>query len=499
MPTIESLKRRHPEHQRYCDYWELLTAVVEGGDAMTDEMKRKLLPNPDGRPEALMKERIKLATYCNKIAPILSRFNSELFKNPATPTGSSDSFWNDDFFKNGALLDGDDDGRVSFNTFLMQAMMMALTTGKAIAQIDTKRANGAVSKAQQRELGELNPYIILHPRTALWDWDSGRDGFNFVKLHQFRLVRSRWDSAPIPEHIFTIYYRPIEGNPAIFTSKYVVRRIQKDSKLPLPEPFINTVTERDISIETVIENQPIFNVGGNFEFPVVTLTLPKSLWMTAHLFDCQKSYFNQTAALEYALYSNNYSMPVITGVDDEDDDPLMNRKMGDGYYLTLRTGQGITTFERSGASIQTAIGYRAEIKRDIYDILQQIAMSAADGAAIIARSGVSKSEDRRPEEILLERYGQCVKEFIIQILKPSAIAHGEIVDWKITGYDEFLGFSLSELLQDMQLMDAAAIKSVTFKKEIQKHFVKRAARVYDLDQSAVQKALEEIDTTFTTA
>jgi hypothetical protein len=489
MPTLEALKRRHPEHQRYCEYWELLTAVVEGGDSMTDDMKRKLLPNPDGRPEAVMKERVRLATYCSKITPILSRFNSELFKNPATPTGSNDPFWSEQFFTGGALLDGDDDGRASFNSFLMQAMMTALTTGKAIAQIDTKRANGAVSKAQQREAGELNPYVILHPRSALWDWDSGRDGFNFVKLHQFRLVRSRWDSPPIPEHVFTIFYRE---NGAILTSKYVVRKIERDSKPLLPEPFISHCAERDISIEAIMENAPIFNVGGRFEFPVVTLTLPKALWMAAQLFDCQKSYFNQTAALEYALYSNNFAMPVITGVDD-DEDPLQGRLMGDGYYLTLKSGQGITTFERSGASIQTAIGYRAEVKRDIYDVLQQIAMSAADGASIIARSGASKAEDRRPEEILLERYGQVVKEFIVQVLKPAAIARGEIVDWQVTGYDEFLGFSITDLLTDMQGIAAVNIPSPTFKKEIQKHFVKRAARAYDLEQHAVQKALEEID------
>lgn len=490
MPTLESLKYRHPEHIEFADYWELLTAVVEGGDAMTDNIKRRLLPNPDGRPEAVMKERVKLATYCNKVAPILSRFNSELFKNPAMPTGSDDPFWGDDFFKNGALLSGDDDGRASFNTYLMNAMMMALTTGKAIAQIDTKAAVGAVSLAQQKESGELNPYLILHPRTALWDWDSGRDGFDFVKLHQFQLVRSRWDSPPMPQHTFTIYYRGEGG--VILTSKYVVRKIKKDNIPILPQPFIYTATDKDTIIETLIEDQPIFNVRGKFEFPIVTLTLPKALWMSSQLFDCQKSYFNQTAALEYALYTNNYSMPVILGVDDEDDDPLQNRKMGDGYYLTLKTGQAITSFERSGANIQTAIGYRAEVKRDIYDVLQQIAMSASDGAAIIARSGVSKAEDRRPEEILLERYGQCVKEFIVQILKPCAIAHGEIVNWAITGYDEFLGFSIGELLEDLTGIEAAQIPSPTFKKEVQKHFVKRAARVYDLDAQAVEIALQEI-------
>ena len=490
MPTLEALKRRHPEHIQFCEYWELLTAVVEGGDSMTDAMKRKLLPNPDGRPEGVIKERVKLATYCNKISPILSRFNSELFKNPAVPTGSNDLFWSDEFFKNGALLEGDDDGRASFDTFLMNAMMSALTCGKAIAQIDTKSAVGAVSLAQQKESGELNPYVILHPRSALWDWKSGRDGFSFCKLHQFQLVKETWDSASVPQHIFTIFYR---RDGAVLTSKYIVKKIPKDNKPVPPQAFIDAVEEKEITIETVIENAPIFNVRGKFEFPIVTLTLPKSLWMAAQLFDCQKSYFNQTAALEYALYTSNYSMPIITGVDDEDDDPLQNRKMGDGYYLTLKTGQAITSFERSGGNIQTAIGYRSEIKRDIYDVLQQIAMSASDGAAIIARSGVSKAEDRRPEEILLERYGQCVKEFVLQVLNPAAIAHGEIVDWEITGYDEFLGFSLTELLQDMALIDAANIPSPAFKKELQKHFVKRAARSYDLDPEAINKALEEIN------
>jgi hypothetical protein len=45
----------------------------------------------------------------------------------------------------------------------------------------------------------------------------------------------------------------------------------------------------------------------------------------------------------------------------------------------------------------------------------------------------------------------------------------------------------------MALIDTANILSPTFKKEIQKHFVKRAARSYDLDPQAVQRALEEID------
>lgn len=489
MELLESLRYRHPEHRRYAEYWQTLSNVVDGGDRMTLSEKLGLLPNPDGRPMEIMEERAKLASYCNKIAPILSRFNSELFRCPGVPIGSEDPFWSQEFFPCAGLIDGDDDARSSFATILRESMMMALTTGKAIAQVDVKAGGNALSLADQKASGELNPYVVLHPRWALWDWECGLSGFSFAKIHQFRVNRESWYSDPIPEHIFTIYYRDGEK---VYTSKYIVRKIPKGRPIP-PVPFIEGCDRKDVIIDPVIEDQEIFNMGGKFEFPIVTLTLPRSLWMGSQLFDCQRSYFNQTAALEFALYTNNYSIPIITGVDDESDDPLRGKRVGDGYYLTLKTGQGITHFERSTSTVDNAIKYRAEIKRDIYDILQQIAMSASDGAAVIARSGESKKEDRRPEEILLERYGQIIKEYIIQILNCAAIAHRELVVWDVVGYDDFLGFSMAELLEDMVGIKTANIPSPTFNKEIIKHFIKRAGRIYDLDESSITDALAEVD------
>lgn len=490
MELLESLKYRHPEHRKYADYWQTLSYVVDGGDLMTVEEKLALLPNPDGRPLEVMEERAKLASYCNKIAPILSRFNSELFRCPGVPVGSENPFWADEFFPCAGLIDDDDDARSSFSTILRESMMMALTTGKAIAQVDVKAGNNSLSLADQKASGELNPYVVLHHRTALWDWACGLSGFTFTKIHQFRISRDTWYSDPIPEHIFTIYYRQGEK---IYTSKYIVRKIPRGKPVS-PMPFIEGCDRKDVTIDAVLEDQEIFNMGGRFEFPIITLTLPRSLWMASQLFDCQRSYFNQTAALEYALYTNNYSIPIITGVDDESDDPLRGKRVGDGYYLTLKTGQAITNFERSTSTVDNAIKYRSEIKRDIYDILQQIAMSASDGAAIIARSGESKKEDRRPEEILLERYGQIIKEYIIQILNCAAIAHREVIQWDVVGYDDFLGFSMAELLTDMVGIESANIPSPTFNKEVIKHFIKRAGRIYDLDEEAITTALAEVDT-----
>jgi hypothetical protein len=494
MVTLDSLKYRHAEHRNNAAYWQLLEATIEGGDKVSDSIKRELLPNPDGRPEAVIRERIKLATFINKISPILNRFNSELFSRPGIPTGSNDPWWKEKFFAMGGLLDDDDDARANFNNYLQRSMHNALATGKAIAQIDTRVSAYPNNKGTQQRIGELDPYVILHPRTALWDWDNSSEGFNFVKLQQFRLVRENWENSPIPEHIFTIYFR---NGSRVLVSKYRVRL--RNNKEKLVTPFIERVEEKDIVIipdnanGVSLENQEIFNIGGYFKFPVVTLTLPTPLWMGSQLFECQKSYFRQTAAIEYALYTGNYGILTINNVEDETEDPLAGRQIGDGYYLCLKEGQSINWLERSGGTVTTAINYRAEIKRDIYDTLQQIAMSAADGASILSRSGESKKEDRRPEEILLLKYGELVKEYSKNILDCASVARGERVEWEVKGYDDFLTAGLTDVLADYAGIATANIQSQTFKKELQKHLITQAAKAMDMNPDAVQKSIDEID------
>lgn len=493
MPTLEQLRYRHSDHSKSCNHWELLKAVVSGGCAMSNDIKRQLLPNPDDRPDRVMDERVKLATYSNKIGPILSRFNSQLFAKDATYTGSKDVFWKEQFFPSGALLEGDDDSRASFYSLLMNSMFQALATGKAIAQVDTRIATGqATNREAQRQMQELQPYVVLHPRSALWDWDSDNNGFTFVKLHRFKMVRDRWDVPPVPEHDFTIYQREDDGR--ILASRYTVRKLVKDGEKPptgaLP---LDKLKDKDVIINPLLENQEIFSYKGKFEMPVLTLTLPDALWMGDQLFDLQKSYFGQNAAVEWGLYTTNYAMPYITGVDDDEDDPASNQKFGDGYYLTLKTGQSINWTERPGGAFATGMNYLTGIKRDIYDCLQQIAMSATDGAAIIARSGESKKEDRRPEALLLERYGQMVREYATQILKVAAIAHAEEVEWEVNGFNDFLGEGLLEDIADIQGVQAANIPSETFKRAVAKHFVKRAGRAMNFDANTMTKAASEVD------
>lgn len=493
-PTLKKLIYRHPDHERSADLWNLLSALTEAGESVTDAIKRQLLCNPDNRPEEVIKERVKIATFTPKITPIINKFTAELFHKPSLPVGSKDAFWNNIFFKYGAVLNcQDDDGRSSFVSFLRKAMYDALTTGKAIALVDTKPASGAVSKAQQIELGELDPYVILFPRSAMWDWKTDSNGFVFCKIHQFKLVQDTWDADVKPQHCFTIWQRLADG--VITASRYVVnRKPPKDSKdkTVAPKPFLHLNLPNDeIEILAELENQPIYSVGGRYSFPIVTLTLPKNLHLAGQLLEPQKAYFRQTAGIDYSLYTSNFAMPVITGVDDES--VMQGKKMGDGYYLELPSGCDIKFLERANTAATIALQYRNEIKRDIYDTLQQIAMSAVDGASIAARSGRSKQEDRRPEELLLETFGGLVKDFVLSVMKPASIAHGELVEWQISGYDNFVGSSLLKEIEEQLGIQEVDIPSPTFKRAVKKRFVKSVSRACDFSGEDVGKMFEEID------
>lgn len=493
-PTLKQLARRHPTHREKSEYWELLQALMDGGSKLTPEIKQKILANPDRRPDGVIKERIKVARYFNKISPIANRFVSQLFAAPLQFEGSKDKFWEETFFPGGALLpSNDDDGRSTFNTFLKSAMLQALAQGKAIAQIDTAIATESVNKKQQKSAREDEPYVLLVPRSQLWDWETDRNGFKFAKLHRFSWMRDTWDSDPVAMHDFTIYQRRPDGS--IVASRYVIKSKGKGEDFDKGmESNLERLDEKNIEISSVngLEERPIFNVRGQFKFPIVTLTLPPALWLADQLFDPQCSHYNQTASLEWGLVSTNYAMPTIESEDIEDFNSR-NDKFGNGYFIHLDPTQkeAIGWTERPGASFSTSMEYRSTVEQDIDKTVQQIAISAQDAAG--AASGETLRQAKKPEEILLTLYGSMVKDLAKGVLDVAAIAHDEAIDWKISGMDDFDQTDLTSEATEYSTISQANIQSETFRKEVQKSFAREVAKQKEFDSATLKKIIEEID------
>lgn len=488
---FENLIYRHKEHEK-SEHWDLLWAMVSGGEAMTDDYKRKLLCNPDNRPEPIIRERLKLATYQNKLGPILNRTLSQLFEHDYVISGSTDPFW-EEFSRQGALLSTDDDARCSMKGFLHQAMLQAFTEQKAIAQVDTRLATGASNRAAQRVMGEDRPYVLLHRRRSLWDWVSDDKGFVYTKLHHLRVIRKGWNTPPVYQHEFTIFQREDSGR--ITASRYLVRKTQQDPANPLldvtkaAQKDVTVVADRNGNNEEIVDLE-IFNYPkGTFEFPIVTLTLPPALWLADQLYDLQREHYNYRAGINWKLQTNNFSMPVILS---DDDDPMAKQKTGDGYYWHFPANTQITSFNSSTAGISQAMSCLQANSQDFYETLQQIAIAAQSSPSALSRSQGSREMDARPEVLLLQTFGQYVTEFLAQIYKVAAIVRGEAVDWKIEGFRDFLDGGTVEAITEQQGIKSLRIPSQAFNQAATERFVERYGRANHFPAEVLTQSKSEI-------
>jgi hypothetical protein len=500
MITLDTLRRKHKTWQAESSRWTLYNSLMSGGIRVTDRIKGELLSNPDGRPAQIINARVKNSPYVNVIGSALTRLISNLFDQRIEYMGDSDPYWTEEFIPNSAfVLDTDDDARASLNMGLEASIRQALVEGQAIAEVSTRFSGTATNLKEQIDLQENQPYIVLLPRSAMWDWKPSDRGFQYVKLHKFRMIQENWDDTPTPEHHFSIYRR--DGD-RILNSQYVVRlkELPKDGIFNIDTVTADLVTIEPVTVgDLVYEDVEIFNVNGVYKFPVITLTMPDNLWLVSQLFDLCKEYFNTRSALNWKLNSINFSMPVVTmppgmDIDEFKEEIEKMQKMGDGFVYYVPSGTTVGTLEMGGSGIAAAENRLALIKQDIAEQLQQISASAASTAAALGRSGLAKIEDKKSETVMMRVYGFYLKLYAGQLLECCSIAYGKIQQWQVSGLDSFSGDILSELLADLTLLAPMQIPSDTFKSSLDKRVIDAAGAKYTLSKDEVEQAKQEVDT-----
>lgn len=492
--TFENLIARHPMHVKFADYWELLSKLVAGGSQVDEKVKAELLINPEKRSSKVIEERLKLAPYMSNLGGILSRLESQLLMDKASyqsPARDNDTFWDEEFFPAGGL---DMLGSTSFHRILKDATLNALTQQLAIAVVDTPSGE-AETLAEQEMLGGNKPYVFLLPREQMLDWETDENGFLFVKLHSFDVVRQQWDDQPIPTHEFTIYQRYPENENAITIQKWTL--VPRDLDKMSAEDFtLEGLREEDAIVTQTLPEQDIFHVveGGRriFRFPVCVMKLHPSMWLADQLYDSQVSLFNQNAAREWALFSTNYAQLIFTDVEDEKELNLRLGLQANGYYTSLPLGVKAQWLEREGPGIERAKEQIDERKEDMMQIIQQVSYAAAISGAGLRRSAESKKADQRSMDVMLEVYGQEIKDFAKNILDTATIARGSAEVWTVDGFDKYDSDSLIADLE--QYMSAEWVtNSPTLKRESQKKLAAFTAKELGVSEDKLTEIFAEID------
>jgi len=510
---LKTLTAKHPEWTAQSEHWELLEAMSAGGHEVGERVRTKLLVNPDGRSSDVAKERQKTSIYQNFIAPMITRLISELFYKDVAFEGSDDPYWTDIFFQTGSVISCDDDGRTTFQNLLREMMFDALTVGKAIARVDTRIVEADPISIADQEM--LDPYVSLVDRENLWDWEADKDGFIFAKLHQMSLEKKRWDAPRIPKHDFTLYQKEEDGT--ILVSRYIVELTEEAQKKNGSETFdLGALKDDDVIISPFLTknglpliDRKLFNFRGKYKFPIVTLKMPDSLWVADQLFDAQKSQFNIQSGCQWSLTRANFSMISVTQPADYAESTevaptqksiLGDKKFGDGFFLELPFGTQTNVLQISSSAVPTSMQYLDQVvRRNIAETLQQIVLSAGDSATVAARSGASKTEDRRPETQLMKRFGDMVKLFAKQILDVASIARGSEIEWKVLGLDQFKVEGLIEYFQDFVGIRQTEIPSLTLLEEAHKNLANKYAELYGLPPDKLQIIIQEITDRFEAA
>ena len=506
-PTLKQLTYRHPEHEKYAERWMLLSALAEGGCAVDETVKKKLLINPDDADPEVYNTRIRLAPYEPVMGSILMKLVSQITQDQASYEGSTDAFWEDEFFPNGVLSDEESDPRQSLHSLLIREMLQGLVQGKMIAQVDTVSASGQTLAEQQANGGD-QPYAVLRRREDLWDWSSDNQGLIYAKLHSYREEKASWDSKPKRLHEFQIYQRESGGR--ITTSIYTVRNAQDDkvesadSYMPFDMKALLGLSEANAIIEIKVENQPIFSTtSGLFRFPVICRSIPKPLVIADQAYDLVKSHYNHVAGGEWALVQTNYAMPVFTGVEapheEGNDNPARFQKAGNGFWWELPPGVDCTWFVRPGDDIELSLNYQDRQKQKMLDLVHKIAETAANAYAMRMQSGESKKEGRRDLDILLEVYGEELRGFAKSILDAASIVRNEDAEWQVQGFTDYNTTGLMEALEEYTALDQAGIDSPTLKRESRVAIANKAVASLNLSPTIVSEVTEEIgqDSPFT--
>ena len=439
--------------------WHELGLLYRGGHELTDAAAREFLPRYLEELPSRYDERLRFAVYTPYMGQIVDYYSSALFSHQLTVTaeaGGPDAAVYERFEAN-----ADGKGR-GIARLMRDVFTTSLVCGKGLVGVDFPASSGvATSRAEEEALGAGLPYAYEIDPKQLIDWEHDDDGtFRWCVLH--RLVVSR-DS-------------PEDDRDGYVEEFKVWRRVDGVVSWEL---YRTARRDRGGSFSAREEVQLVDAGTTSFVcIPIVELSIPDGLWIGNKLGSLAKEHFRRRSALAAAEQKSLFAVPYVKlgpeihGVGDSlpseaqqnphrGDDPrlqLINRG-----YMVLGNEDDIGFAEPVGSAFALVDQQCKELVDEMFRVVHQMAFSVSATTSSMQRSGVSKVEDRRATETVLQAYGQLVRECAKGVYTTISDARGEVVEWQPEGLDSFKMWDRAELVREGIAVDSVGIPSATFK------------------------------------
>lgn len=430
------------------------------------KVPRRFLWQLEGEPNAGYFSRLERCFYVGYVGPIIDYFVQWLFSQKPNVkfTGNEDSetidapdWWRD--------FEADCTGAgLGFNDFLRDRFrdeQITRRTGWLIgSQVDTQD----MSQAEAEDAGVDGVVLTEFDANEILDWEKDSAGkLEWVVLCKEELRRTFPDKRVRVE-----------------TIRYVDRNVYASWE----------------AVDGQVQGTKVLSflgskVHGLDRVPFVMPEMPEGLWIMNKLASWQVDLFNQSQILARGELLSCFLQPAITS-----NDGLSSRIFGEGDLLRLKagntqSGEPPEKFEYIGgnpAPLEFVAKRLQEKIQEGYRIVSAMSL-AVDGqsASAVARSGVSKQEERRASEVILAGMGGYVREAYTETLDIVAQIQDTGVRAIVDGYDNFQVSSLEEEVQIAILAQSMNFKSSLAKEKIE---TKLVHRILDHEDEGV---LAEID------
>jgi hypothetical protein len=239
--------------------------------------------------------------------------------------------------------------------------------------------------------------------------------------------------------------------------------------------------------------------------PLACLELPEGLWAMDRLESPVREHFNKTCATAWFEYRcafpvlYEFSAPEIPTIDSpvssaqEDPNRATNQKRGIGY-VQVRGGDDKAAYVSPDPGVLTSLAAsNSALKDEIYRVLFSLAMASDNSAAALGRSGDSKAQDKAATSVLLIALGEYLRDHATDIHALASAGRGDKITWTASGADTFDPIALSELVEQVVLLEGVSVPSATFQRLWKGGLAKRlvAADASEDDLREIDEELEE--------
>lgn len=443
------LNTKHPEYceckllKNHCLYW--------AGEELRNNI-RMFLPQQQFENALNYKNRLENASYKNFFASIINSYVSELFSktiscipaadadDPTTPGENIDN--EEDFyyqFSKNADLKGN-----SFTTVLEEILTEALVHNKAYVFIDFPKPEiEPKNLLEEEKLGISRAYIYTLPTEVVIDWEKDDEGeFTFVVIKtEYCKRKSLLDQRKTKFIRFKVWTKTED------VVKWQIYEIEvKVDKEPKKDEEVPLIDEGIASFDDI---------------PIIELEIDSKLAIGDLISDNCVEYFQRYSALVFAEARNLFSIPVYhqsaeydgasinSTTEDVNRGEKSARQMRSKGFAVVAEKDKIEFAEPEGKAYEIVDNQLKELKDEIYKITHIMANSLTGTTKASNQSGLSKLMDNRSKTIVLEAFGELMKDFSTKIYNMISEFRKEDIMWSCLGMDSFnLTLDRDQLLKE---------------------------------------------------